>query len=209
MGAFFGYASLMPHSVTHPARAYTGHMDMTGIVSLSWWMVAPLIALGSLLHFLYDWTGQKRWAAVIGAVNESYWEHIKIAVWPVVLLQVILFALGGYHYPAFIPAATVAIYSLPISMIGIVWLYKSFTKRNILWLDITVFAIVIVLAQFIFIQLLQQLQADRLTIILSIPYLLGIIGAFLRFSLRPPAEPDVFVDPITDEYGIEGHAHHH
>ena len=137
MGAFFGYASLMPHSVTHPARAYTGHMDMTGIVSLSWWMVAPLIALGSLLHFLYDWTGQKRWAAVIGAVNESYWEHIKIAVWPVVLLQVILFALGGYHYPAFIPAATVAIYSLPISMIGIVWLYKAFTKRNILWLDMT------------------------------------------------------------------------
>ena len=66
MGAFFGYASLMPHSVTHPARAYTGHMDMTGIVSLSWWMVAPLIALGSLLHFLYDWTGQKRRRNVTG-----------------------------------------------------------------------------------------------------------------------------------------------
>lgn len=184
-------------------------MDMAGIVSVSLWMIVPLIGFGSLLHFLYDWTGQKRWAAIAGAVNESYWEHIKIAVWPVVLLQVTLFALGGYHYPAFIPAATVAIYSLPISMIGMVWLYKYWTKRNILWVDITVFAAVIVLAQFIFIQMLQQLQADRLTVALSVPYLLGIIGAFLRFSLRPPTEPDVFVDPITDEYGIEGHSHHH
>src|SRR5690606_4783951 len=103
-------------------------MDMAGIVSTSWWMILPLIVLGSLLHFLYDWTGGQRWAAVMGAVNESYWEHIKIAIWPVVLLQATLFALGGYQYTAFIPAATVAIYSLPVSMIGIVWLYKALTK---------------------------------------------------------------------------------
>ena len=182
-------------------------MSMVEIVAVSWWMILPLIVVGSLLHFLYDWTGEKRWAAVLGAVNESYWEHIKIAVWPVVLLQVLLFVLGGHRYPAFIPAATVAIYSLPISMIGIVWLYKGWTKRNILWLDISVFGVVIVLAQFVFVQLLQQLQADGLTVALSVPYLLGIIGAFWRFSLRPPSEPDVFVDPITEEYGVQGHSH--
>ena len=183
-------------------------MNLDEIVSVSWWMILPLIIIGSLLHFLYDWVGEKRWAAILGAVNESYWEHIKIAVWPVVLLQVMLFALGGHRYPAFMPAATVAIYSLPVSMIGIVWLYKAFTKRNILWLDITVFGVVIVLAQFIFVQLLQQLQADPVTVALSVPYLLGILGAFWRFSLKPPSEPDVFVDPLTDEYGIEGHTHH-
>ncbi len=181
---------------------------MADIVSISWWMPLPLAVVGSLLHFLYDWTGGKRWAAVLGAVNESYWEHVKIAVWPVVLLQVALFALGGYRYPAFVPAATVALYSLPVSMIGIVWLYKALTKRNILWLDITAFAVVILLAQFIFVQLLQQLEADRLTVALSVPYLLGILGAFWRFSLRPPSEPDVFVDPLTAEYGLEGHSHY-
>ena len=184
-------------------------MDLATMVSLSWWMIVPLFIIGSLLHFLYDWTGEKRWAAIIGAVNESYWEHIKIAVWPVVLLHIVMFMLGGHRYPAFIPAATVSVYSLPVSMIGIVWLYKYFTKRNILWLDITVFGIVIILAQFILVQLLQQLQADGITVALSIPYLLGILGAFWRFSLRPPMEPDVFIDPITDEYGIEGHSHHH
>ncbi len=172
-------------------------------------MVVPLIIVGSLLHFLVDWFGEKRWVAVLGAVNESYWEHIKIAVWPVALLQVTLFTLGGYRYPAFIPAATVALYSLPVSMIGMVWLYKYWTKKNLLWLDITVFAIVIALAQFIFVQTLSQLQADRVTVLLAVPYLIGILVAFWRFSLRPPAEPDLFVDPITDEYGIDGYSHHH
>ena len=183
-------------------------MDISGITATAWWLTVPLFIAGSLLHFVYDWSGGKRWVAVFGAVNESYWEHIKIAVWPVLLQFTVLFALGGHTVPAFIPAATVALYSLPVSMIGIVWLYKYWTKRNILWLDITVFGVVIALAQFIFVQLLGQLQANWLSIALAVPYLGGIVVAFWRFSLRPPTEPDLFVDPITDEYGLEGHSGH-
>lgn len=35
-------------------------MGMAAIVSTSWWMVLPLFVIGSLLHLLYDWTGQER-----------------------------------------------------------------------------------------------------------------------------------------------------
>lgn len=34
---------------------------MAAIVSLCWWMTLPLAVVGSLLHFLYDLTGEKRW----------------------------------------------------------------------------------------------------------------------------------------------------
>ena len=33
---------------------------------------------GTLLHFLYDWTGGSALAAVFSAVNESAWEHMKL-----------------------------------------------------------------------------------------------------------------------------------
>lgn len=180
-------------------------MSLDQIVVVNWWMVVPLVLIGGLLHFVFDWSGRHRLAAIFSAVNESYWEHIKIAVWPVFVFQVIVFAAGGYRYSSFIPAATVALYSIPISMVGLIFLYKSFTHRNVLWLDLTVFTSVIVLAQAIFVQLLQHLDAGAVMTTLASVYLVGLLVAFLGFTLHPPREPDVFVDPITGTYGIGGH----
>lgn len=181
-------------------------MDLGVLQAVSWWAILPLVVLGSLLHFLYDWSGHSRVAAVFGAVNESYWEHIKIAVWPVLLIHVALFAFGGHRYPAYIPAATVSLYAIPVSMVGLVMLYKGITKRNIWWIDITVFGLVIAVAQAIFVLMLGQLQPNAAMELLAAVYLVGLLGAFLKFTLQPPHEPDVCIDPLTNRYGVHGHA---
>ena len=180
-------------------------MTAATIIAVSWWAILPLVLLGSLLHFLFDWTKHNRIVAVFGAVNESYWEHIKIAIWPVAVLQTVLFAAGGYRIPGFLPAATIALYAIPVSMIGIVFLYKAITKRNYVWLDILVFAVVIVLAQAIFVLLLAELDAGVGTIVIAGCFLAGLLTAFLRFTLRPPREPDVFIDPLSGRYGLSAH----
>lgn len=180
-------------------------MTVETVVAVSWWAIVPLIAVGSILHFVYDWTGHHRVAAVFGAVNESYWEHTKIAIWPVAALQVVLFALGGWSIPSFVPAAAVSLYSIPIAMIGIVFVYKVFTKRNLLWLDIVVFALVVALAQVIFVLTLEQLAATAATVVIAALFLAGLIASVLVFTLNPPAEPDVFIDPLTSRYGLHGH----
>ena len=180
-------------------------MAIETIIMVSWWMIIPLGLLGSVLHFLFDWTKHNRFVMLFAAVNESYWEHIKIAVWPVLFLQTILFVAGGYQISAFIPAATIALYSLPISMVGLVFAYKMIAKRNVLWLDIALFFGVIAIAQTIFILLLEQLDASAGTISVSLVFLAGLVAAFLRFTLRPPAEPYVFIDPINKNYGLKAH----
>mgnify|MGYP000963707917 CR=1 FL=1 len=43
------------------------------------------LLLGNTLHFVYDWTGQARWAAYLAATNESTWEHMKLLAVPWVL----------------------------------------------------------------------------------------------------------------------------
>jgi hypothetical protein len=168
-------------------------------------MIVPLGLLGSVLHFLFDWTKHNRLVAIFSAVNESYWEHIKIAIWPVFLLQIVLFSLGGYQNSSFVPAATIALYSIPVSMVGLVFLYKSVTKRNILWLDISIFFVCIAIAQSIFALILEQLSPTAGTLVLSSLFLSGLIIAFLLFTLRPPQEPDVFLDPIKKDYGLRAH----
>lgn len=41
-----------------------------------------IIVLGSLLHFTYEATGQARWVGAFSAMDESVWEHLKLAFWP-------------------------------------------------------------------------------------------------------------------------------
>lgn len=180
-------------------------MTIDSVILVSLWMIVPLGLLGSALHFLFDWTKHNRFVAIFSAVNESYWEHIKIAIWPVLLLQIVLFSLGGYQIASFVPAATIALYSIPVSMVGLVFLYKSVTKHNILWLDISIFFVCIAIAQSIFALVLGQLSPTSGTVVLSSLFLLGLIVAFLLFTFRPPREPDVFLDPIKKDYGLRAH----
>jgi hypothetical protein len=180
-------------------------MTIDSVILVSLMMIVPLGLLGSVLHFLFDWTKHNRFVAIFSAVNESYWEHIKIAIWPVFFLQILLFSLGGYQIPSFVPAATVALYSIPVSMVGLVFLYKSVTKRNILWLDISIFFVCIAIAQSIFVLVLGQLAPTSGTVVISSLFLLGLVVAFLLFTFRPPREPDVFLDPIKKDYGLRAH----
>lgn len=180
-------------------------MSAQDIALVSLWMIGPLGLLGSALHFLFDWTKHNRFIAIFSAVNESYWEHIKIAIWPVFFLQATLFLSGGFQFAAFVPAMAIALYSIPVSMVGLVWLYKSFSGRNILWLDISVFFVSIALSQSVFTLVFLELAASQATIVISGLFLGGLIAAFLIFTVRPPSEPDVFVDPINRRYGLRAH----
>ena len=180
-------------------------MTIDSVISFSLWMIVPLGLLGSVLHFLFDWTKHNRFIAFFSAVNESYWEHIKIAIWPVFLLQIVLLSLGGYQIASFVPAATIALYSIPVSMVGLVFVYKWFTKHNILWLDISIFFVCVAMAQSIFVLIIGQLSPTNGTVVMSSLFLLGLVMAFLLFTFRPPKEPDLFLDPINKKYGLRAH----
>jgi hypothetical protein len=180
-------------------------MTIDSIILVSLWMIVPLGLFGSVLHFLFDWTKHNRFVAFFSAVNESYWEHIKIAIWPVFFLQIVLFSLGGYQILSFVPAATIALYSIPVSMVGLVFVYKWFTKHNILWLDISIFFVCVAMAQSIFVLIIGQLSPTNGTVVMSSLFLLGLVMAFLLFTFRPPKEPDLILDPINKKYGLRAH----
>lgn len=165
----------------------------------------PLAVLGSLLHFAYDWSKHNKLIAVFAAVNESYWEHIKIAFWPVLLWFIVLFTIGGWSIPGFIPAATIALYAVPVTMIATVFSYKAITGRNVLWIDILAFFMTIAVALAVFSLVVTELVASAWTIGLSVVFLVVLAIAFTRYTLRPPAEPDLFVDPLNKRYGLEAH----
>ena len=44
---------------------------------------------GTLLHYLYEWTGEAVWAAPFSGVNESTWEHMKLLFFPMLFFAVV------------------------------------------------------------------------------------------------------------------------
>lgn len=47
-----------------------------------WLAFIVISVVGTLFHFLYDWSNHNKIVGLFAAVNESTWEHIKIALTP-------------------------------------------------------------------------------------------------------------------------------
>lgn len=60
--------------------------------SISLWQFYGFIftsVLGTLLHFLYEWSGESALVAPFSAINESTWEHMKILFFPMFIFAII------------------------------------------------------------------------------------------------------------------------
>ncbi len=44
-----------------------------------------IVFLGSMLHFTFELSGRNPLVGIFPAVNESVWEHLKLAFWPAML----------------------------------------------------------------------------------------------------------------------------
>jgi ethanolamine utilization microcompartment shell protein EutS len=48
-----------------------------------------IVFLGSALHFTYELSGKLVFVGAFSAVNESVWEHLKLAFWPSLIWMLI------------------------------------------------------------------------------------------------------------------------
>ena len=43
------------------------------------------VIVGTLAHFVYEWTGKNPIAAIFFPIDESVWEHVKLLFFPTLL----------------------------------------------------------------------------------------------------------------------------
>ena len=46
------------------------------------WLLAAAVLVGTVAHFLYEPLGRPRLLVALLPINESPWEHVKLAFWP-------------------------------------------------------------------------------------------------------------------------------
>ena len=159
--------------------------------------------VGTLLHFLYDLTNHNKIVGLFSAVNESTWEHIKIALTPTIIYSLydgFVYGLNKNYFFAKLISLLLIIIIIPI----IFYTYKFFLKRNMPIIDILLFYITIFISQYTFYYLLKLPNISFSCQYLSCILLFILFGFYMVLTLLP-IKIELFKDPITDKYGFDGH----
>ena len=157
--------------------------------------------LGTLLHFLYEFSGGNLLVAIFSAVNESIWEHIKIAVMPTYIVAIfkmwIIEERKCNLWISLFAKIITLIIVIPLLFYG----YKAITNTENLIIDIVIFYVSIIISEFVeyLIQNKIEVSAKLEDVFKYINIFLVII--FVLFTFLPP-KLDLFKDKINNKFGI-------
>lgn len=174
------------------------------IKNLSIWGAIFVVVFGTLTHFLYEFSNNNYFVGLITPVNESVWEHMKLAFTPL-----LIFAIIDYRYlknivSNYLFALMKEIFFGIAFIIAMYYLYTSFSQEGNLVVDISSFVVAIILSKWIGYQILtgryKKLEFKYLNVI-SASLIVGLFIFFVYATINPP-QNNLFVDPITNTFGI-------
>lgn len=159
-------------------------------------------AVGTLLHFVYEWSEGSLPAALLGSVNESVWEHMKLLVMPVFLLTAVQVWRLGESHPN-IPVVRAV--TIPLGALLIPVLYYTYTGAlgiQVTWVNIAIFYVATAVLFWVDWHLLRRgMLVSGWGQLLGLMILWGVVFAFVWCTFRPPGLP-LWQDPVTGGYGL-------
>ena len=167
------------------------------------WQAAGFAAVtfgGTILHFLYDWTGRTILVSPFSGVNEPTWEHMKLLFWPMflfALVQWLFFKDQENYWCVKLAQILLGLVLIPV----LFYTYNGVFGQSADWINIAIFyisaALVFLFEQWSFRNDRLQCKHPRLAFAAIV-----LIGAlFVVFTFIPPQIP-LFQDPLTGTYGI-------
>ncbi len=168
-----------------------------------WEIIGALfvIIFGGALHFAFEWAEESRLIAPFVPVNESVWEHLKMAFWPALLWMLLERSPLRGRANNFRLAKTAGILVMTFAIFALYYAYTAILGHHLLAIDGTIFVIAIAGGHMLSYRLLtgdeRSPRANRIApVLLVVAALLFIVFTFFPPYLAP------FMDGPTGTYGI-------
>lgn len=158
------------------------------IINLTKTTKVPLLAgavfvavFGTLLHFVYEWSGQLWFVGLFCPVSESTFDHLKLFFFPMLLFS--LFMRKGVSSPPFSTASLLFSTLIGTLCIPILfYTYRGILGYGIAALDISTFYISILLSFWLLYKRPDRKNGEFLLWVLT----LTVTGCFLTLTYSPP-----------------------
>ncbi|MFI3206871.1 MAG: DUF6512 family protein [Clostridia bacterium] len=176
-------------------------MKKINIKAFILWGILIMFLLGGLFHFVYDITGNQFVLGLLFPVNESIFEHIKIAALPVL----IYWSIGYYIKKEEINANvwfTSALISMLIASLLVPMFYYFYTEtfgiENMI-VDISLLLIGFAISQTIALHYYNH--GKGINAKLAVVIMIAVIVLFGFWTVSPPELP-IFKEASSGTYGI-------
>lgn len=165
------------------------------------WILAgiPVISvIGSIMHFVYEWSGGLAFIGVIAPVNESVWEHLKLLFWPVLIWWT-----AGYlsmkkkadlSASQWFCSVTTGLYAGPLFIAAFYYFYTEAFGIHSLCLDILSFILGVAVAQLLSLHVYRYAKTSKPAPVCAGIAIILFGAAFIIFTFYPPEIP-LFLDP--------------
>jgi hypothetical protein len=157
---------------------------------------------GTMLHFVYAWSGYCSLAAAFAPVNESVWEHMKLLFIPVFVFSMIQFLVRGRAELDGLAARGISALAGTALIPVLYYTYTGILGRDWLWMDLVIFYTAAAGTFW----LNGSLRRKGALLgsgwqVLGFLLLWGMLFLMIWCTFRPPHLP-MWRDPVTGGYGI-------
>lgn len=168
--------------------------------NLFWWSVGGVLTvaiLGTILHFLYDWTGGSAVVKPFSAIDESTFQHMKILCFPMTIFGLVQWFFFRKEYKCYFVIKLIGIL-VGLTLIPVLfYTYNGAFGKSPDWLNITIFMVADLCAFAVEYTLFKKADGDCKPV-WNILALVGIIATGVMFVLLtylPPNLP-IFISPV-------------
>ena len=143
-----------------------------------------VLIIGTLSHFVYDWSKENVILGFFFPVSESTWEHMKLVFFPMLVYALFMNQRLKAAYPCIVPASFAGIllgtWLIPV----LFYTYSGILGTNYAILDISTFVISVIVAFIVIYKLTVSCKASPYLLLLKIAVYAMIVG-FVVFTYLP------------------------
>ena len=157
--------------------------------------IPAIFIIGSIFHFIYEWTGKNIIVGLISPIDESIFQHIKLIVIPIICWWTLYYYLKGkkdsISAEKWFAGALLSLLTAIILIPSIFYLYTGALGIESLIVDILILLIALIFSQLLGLHFYRYSKGFDTTIVLCAFVFLIVLFAIL--TLYPPNFP-IFID---------------
>lgn len=152
-----------------------------------------VFVLGTLAHFVYDWSGQNSFIGLFTPVSESTWEHMKLPFFPMLIVGTAVWLYLRKDFPCIGFSLLAGLLASTALIPVLFYTYQGILGFTVMAVDIAIFYISVIVAFFIAYKNACQCPSKNKKVLLVLITVLTAF-AFFWFTYHPPAL-GIFANP--------------